>query len=147
MRSSSGVTPARLLTGFIVGAIIVFCSVATAQTDRTRADTLRMSALLSEQTGIVTVAAVLPRGNVHDIDVRFNGPVTNYKGVMGVLVGAVAETTRQSNYSTEWCYINTREQGRERILTSDIRQTQSLLLAGKIDEAWKYFLSKKATVK
>jgi hypothetical protein len=93
------------------------------------------------------VAAALPRGKTYDIDVQFNGPVTNYKGVMGVLIGAVGETTRQSSYATEWCYINTRERGRERILTRDVRHAQSLALAGKFDAAWDYFVGKKAAVK
>ena len=118
-----------------------------AQSDATKTDTIRMSSLLSLQTGVVTVAAVLPRGNVYDIDVQFNGPINNYKGVMGVLIGAVGETTRRSNYTTEWCYINTPERGRERILTRDVRHAQSLALAGKVDEAWNYFVSKKTTVK
>jgi hypothetical protein len=144
MQISSRITFVTLLTSFVCFNV---CSVISAQTEQARADTLRMSSLMSDQTGIVTVAAVLPRGNVHDIDVRFNGPVTNYKGVMGVLVGAVGETTRRENYVTEWCYINTRKHGRERILTRDVRQTQSLVLAGKVDEAWNYFLSKKVAIK
>ena len=95
----------------------------------------------------MTVAAVLPRGDTYDIDVTFNGPVTNYKGVMGLLIGAVGETTRQSRYTTEWCFINTRELGRERILTRDVRKVQALALEGKFDEAWSYFVTKKAAVK
>ena len=117
-----------------------------AQTDATQLDTIRMSTQLSKQTGIVTIAAVLPRGDVYDVNVTFNGDVTNYKGVMGVLVGAVGEATRQAKYKTEWCYINTRERGRERILTRDVRQAQSLALAGKFDAAWEHFESKKTTV-
>lgn len=105
------------LTGVIRGA---------GQTPDTKSDTVRMSELLSEKTGIMTVAAVVPRGKTYDIDVQFNGAVTNYKGVMGVVIGAVGETTRQAKYTTEWCYINTRELGRERILTRDVRQAQSL---------------------
>ena len=124
----------------------VFLSIPTlvlGQTDATRADTIRMSQLLSERTGIVTIAAVLPRGDTHDIDVRFNGAVTNYKGVMGVLIGAVGETTRQASYKTEWCYITTREQGTEKILTSDVRCVQALALQQRFDESWDYFVSKK----
>jgi hypothetical protein len=137
--------------GLFVAAVACIVAVlshsATAQADTTKADTIRMSRLLSERTGVVAVAAVLPRGEVYDIDVRFNGPVTNYQGVMGVLIGAVGETTRQASYTTEWCYITTRERGRERILTRDIRQAQLLALARKFDEAWKYFESRKAPAK
>jgi hypothetical protein len=128
----------------VVLAMLLVAVSSTAQTDETKTDTVRMSTLLSEQTGIVTVAVVVPRGKTYDVKVQFNGPVTNYKGVMGVLIGAVGQTTRTAQYATEWCYITTRERGTERILTRDIREAQSLALASKFDESWKYFLSKKA---
>jgi hypothetical protein len=134
----------------LVVAFVFFVAIRTvvlAQTDATKADTIRMSQLLSERTGIVTIAAVLPRGDTHDIDVQFNGAVTNYKGVMGVLIGAIGETTRRASYKTEWCYITTREQGTERILTSDVRRVQALALQQKLDESWDYFVSKKSHVR
>jgi len=102
-----------------------------------------MSKLISERTGIQTVAAVVPRGDgLYDVNVQFNGLITNYKGVMGVVVGAVGETTIAAKYRTEWCYIVTRERGRERISTRDIRAVQSLVLSGNIDAGWNLFVSK-----
>ena len=130
----------------ILGALACLLMVsqsASAQTDETKADTIRMSQLISEQTGVPTVAGVVPRAGIYDVDVQFMGPVTNYQGVMGVLIGAVGEATRQSSYTTEWCYITTQERGRERILTSDIRRVQSLALSRQLNEAWQVFVDNK----
>jgi hypothetical protein len=119
-------------------------AVAAAQTEATKRDTTRMSSELSNRTGVPTVAAVIPRGKVFDISVQFNGAVFNYKGVMGVLVGVVGETTRTAPYATEWCYITTRERGRERILTRDLREVQSMVLNGQVERAWDLFVAKTA---
>jgi hypothetical protein len=138
--------PVRALLCCMVSTSVVHPTAADAQTERTKADEIRMSTLLSaDRRCNYRRGSATREGLRHRHPIQW--PVTNYKGVVGVLVGAVGETTRQSNYPTEWCYINTRERGRERILTRDVRHTQSFVLAGRIDEAWDYFLSKKVAVK
>lgn len=105
-----------------------------------------MSNVITKRTGVVTLAAVRQRGAVYDIEVRFGGPIKDYKRAMNAVVAAVAASTNQENYDAEWCYILTHEIGREKILISDIRATQKIGLSGKHDEAWKYFESKKTLV-
>ena len=118
---------------------LMLATPVAAQTAETKRDTERMSTLISQQTGIVTVASVVPRGDLYDVKVEFFGEVTNYKGVMGVVIGAVGQCTRESKYRTEWCHIITRERGTERILTKELRRTQKLVLDGHVDAAWRYF--------
>lgn len=129
-----------LFTGLVV--MLIGAGLA-AQTQATKADTVKMSNQISQQTGIPTVAAVVPRGQTYDVKVTFGAPVTNYKGVMGVVIGAVGEVTRTAKYPTQWCYISTPERGTERILTKDVQAVQSLALARRLDESWAYFLKQK----
>ena len=109
-------------------------------------DTIVMSNVITKRTGVVTLAAVRPRGPVYDIEIRFGGPLKDYRGAMSAVVAAVGESSKKENYDLEWCYILTHEIGREQILVSDIRETQTLALSGKRDEAWTYFESKKTLV-
>jgi hypothetical protein len=133
-----------LLTGLV--AVLAIGADPAAQTQATKDDTVRMSNQISQQTGIPTVAAVVPRGSTYDVKVTFGAAVTNYKGVMGVVIGAVGQATRTAKYPTQWCYISSPERGTERILTKDIQQVQSLALAHRLDESWAYFLKQKHKV-
>ena len=136
-----------LLIALILVAGAANAAQAPAQVDAPTIDTIRMSNAISKQTGVPTIAAVRSRGEVSDVEVRFGGPVKNYKGAMDSVVANVGATSKAASYKTEWCYILTRELGRERILISDVIHTLALGLAGKKEEAWTYFESKKQRVK
>ena len=48
----------------LICAMLPLAATSTAQTDETKTDTVRMSTLLSEQTGIVTVSTHDPLGTL-----------------------------------------------------------------------------------
>jgi hypothetical protein len=132
----------------LMSMILVAAVHADAQKlDPPTADTILMSNVITKRTGVATLAQVRARGDVHDIEVRFGGPLKDYRGGMNALVAAVATSSKKAPYKTDWCYIVTHEVGRERILVSDLIYTQELGLEGKRDEAWTYFESKKERVK
>ena len=120
----------------------LICIRAIAQTEETKADTKKLSSLITDKTGIPTVAAVVPSQEKYDIDIVFMGPITNYQGVMGVVIGSVGQLTNQCSYRTNWCYIRTRERGVDRIKTADLRTAQKLALQGDLQRSWQHFLKK-----
>ena len=67
---------------FIIQPYVAFC-----QNEETKADTEKLTMLISRQTGIPTVAAVIPENGKYDIKIQFMGDITNYQGVMGVVIG------------------------------------------------------------
>lgn len=126
----------------ILWGIMAYTEFAEAQTAQTRADGVAVSEILSNRTGVPTVVTIHPSkefGYGYEINVRFLGEVYNYKGVMGALIGAVGESTRQSVYKTHYCYISCSNRKSERILTTYIRKAQRLALAGDYDESWRVF--------
>jgi hypothetical protein len=137
------------ISAMILASVLVTAGQTKAppQDNAPALDTMRMSNEITKRTGVVALAAVRPRDKVFDIEIRFGGPLKDYKSAMGAVVAAVGTSSKQASYTTEWCYILTHERGRERILVSDVRQTHSLALDGKQAEAWTYFDGKKTPMK